>query len=70
MTGREDGDCCRVDQWLESAPFDSHHLGRLIVHRTQLPGATFNTPLVAVARNGFAVDGVIRLTPEDVISAW
>jgi hypothetical protein len=57
-------------KWLESAPFDTHDLGRLIVHRSQLPGATASTPLVAVARSGFAVDDVIRVTPEDVISAW
>lgn len=57
-------------KWLENSPFDSRDLGRLIVHRSQLPGATHSTPLVAVARSGFTVDGVIRITPEDVISSW
>jgi AAA+ ATPase superfamily predicted ATPase len=57
-------------KWLESAPFDAHDLGRLIAHRSQLPGATADTPLVAVSRSGFAVEGVVRVTPEDLLAAW
>ncbi|MFM8895324.1 MAG: DUF234 domain-containing protein, partial [Actinomycetales bacterium] len=57
-------------KWLEKAPFDEHDLARLIVHRSQLPGATADTELVAVARSGFAVEGVIRVTPDDVLRSW
>lgn len=57
-------------KWLENAPFDSQDVSQLIAHRAQLPGATDDTPLVAVSRSGFAVDDVIRVTPEDILSAW
>ena len=57
-------------KWLENRPFDAHDLARLIVHRSQLPGADDTTPLVAVARNGVATDGVLTIGPEDLIDAW
>lgn len=57
-------------KWLESRPFDSHDLTRLIVHRSQLPGADESTPLVAVARSGSTAAGIRTIGPEELISAW
>lgn len=57
-------------KWLENAPFDSHDLGALHAHRTQLPGAAADAPLIAVARSGCAVGGVVHLGPEDLIAAY
>ncbi|WP_078876853.1 DUF234 domain-containing protein [Streptomyces sp. 150FB] len=57
-------------KWLENRPFDFHDLTRLIVHRSQLPGADESTPLVAVARSGSTVAGVRTIGPEELISAW
>lgn len=54
-------------KWLENAPFDAHDLGRLHAHRLQLPGATPDTPLLAVSRSGCTVDGVVCLGPGDLI---
>lgn len=45
-------------KWLEKAPFDGHDLGVLHGHRTKLPGAAPDAPLIVVARSGCAVDGV------------
>ncbi len=57
-------------KWLERSPFDAHDLHRLVVHRSQLPGATENTPLVAISRTGGNVEGVLTLRPEDLLAAW
>lgn len=57
-------------KWLENAPFDSHDLGALHAHRTQLPGAAPSTPLIAVSRSGSSVGGVTALGPEDLIEAY
>jgi hypothetical protein len=57
-------------KWLERKAFDGHDLSRLYVHRTQLPGATESTPLIAVSRAGVAVDGVQAVGPEQLLSAW
>lgn len=51
-------------------PFDSHDLGQLHAHRTQLPGAAADTPMIAVARSGCTVDDVVHLGPEDLIKAY
>lgn len=56
-------------KWLENAPFDSHDLGALHAHRTQLPGAVADTPLVAIARSGCTVEGVVHLGPDDLVAA-
>jgi uncharacterized protein len=56
-------------KWLERTPFDSHDLGKLHAHRIQLPGAAADTPLIAVARSGWTVDGVTRLGPEELIGS-
>lgn len=57
-------------KWRENAPFDRHDLGELHAYRTQLPGAAVDAPLIAVARSGCTVDGVVHLTPEELIRAY
>ncbi|GGL07602.1 ATPase AAA [Sphaerisporangium melleum] len=57
-------------KWLESRPFDGRDLNRLLLHRAQLPGASENTPLLAVSRSGAGVDGVTLIGPEDLLTAW
>ncbi len=57
-------------KWLENAPFDRHDLGALQAHRTQLPGAAVDAPLIAVARSGCTVVGVTHFTPEELITAY
>lgn len=57
-------------KWLENKPFDERDLARLRTHRAQLPGAEENTPLIVVSRNGGAVEGTIRIGPDDLITAW
>ncbi|GAA1596969.1 ATP-binding protein [Kribbella hippodromi] len=56
-------------KWLEKA-FDAHDLARLLVHRSQLPGADDATPLIAVSRAGTSVDGVQSVTPDQLLTAW
>lgn len=57
-------------KWLESAPFNSHDLGQLLKHRIQLPGAEVDTPLLAVSRSGFAVEGLAAISPEELLNAY
>ncbi|MEP7738904.1 DUF234 domain-containing protein [Nocardioides sp. 31GB23] len=57
-------------KWLETAAFDSHDLAALLVHRTQLPGADPDTPLIVISRSGCKVDGVTHLGPDDLIAAY
>jgi uncharacterized protein len=57
-------------KWLEHKPFDARDLARLVVHRSQLPGATDETPLVAVSRSGSDADGAMSFGPADLIEAW
>jgi uncharacterized protein len=57
-------------KWRDHHAFDSHDLADLIVHRSKLPGADESTPLLAVARAGTAVDGLMALSPEDLLAAW
>ncbi len=57
-------------KWLENRPFDAHDLAKLIVHRSQLPGADDATPLLAVSRSGATVDGVQVVGPEELLTAW
>jgi uncharacterized protein len=56
--------------WLEQAPFDRRDLARLVVHRSQLPGATQDTPLIVIARAGCEVDEVTAFGPQDLLNAW
>jgi hypothetical protein len=60
-------------KWLERDGFDGRDLGRLVVHRSQLPGADSSTPLLAVTRAVGKRDrdlGVRILTPEDLLAAY
>ena len=57
-------------KWLENRPFDEHDLARLVVHRSQLPGADDATPLLAVARSGGNGGPVTVVTPDDLLAAW
>jgi AAA+ ATPase superfamily predicted ATPase len=57
-------------KWQDNRPFDPHDLARLIQHRTRMPGATDDTPLLAVSRAGAAVDGVTVLGPDDLLDAY
>lgn len=57
-------------KWLEKAPFDSHDLGELAAQRSQLPGATDETPLFAVSRSGSRVRNFPVLGPDDLLAAW
>jgi hypothetical protein len=57
-------------KWLENEPFDMKDLAALVTHRTQMPGASLDTPLVVVSRSGCDVDGVTHVGPEDLIAAY
>lgn len=57
-------------KWHESSPFDNKDLARLLVHRDQLPGATGDTPLVAVSRTPVVVPGINVVHPKDLLAAW
>ncbi|GAB3954783.1 hypothetical protein GCM10027614_62490 [Micromonospora vulcania] len=58
-------------KWQEKRPFDAHDLGRLLLHRSQLPGADETVPVLAVSRSGAAaVDGVRVVSPEDLLTAY
>ncbi|MFE9202013.1 ATP-binding protein [Micromonospora sp. NPDC007230] len=57
-------------KWLENRPFDAHDLGRLLMHRSRLPGADEHVPLVAVSRSEAAMEGVSIISPEELLGAW
>ena len=57
-------------KWLDNKPFDARDLARLVIHRSQLPGADDTTPLVAVSRTGTTTTGATVLTPDDLLAAW
>ncbi|WP_309227200.1 ATP-binding protein [Micromonospora thermarum] len=57
-------------KWQENRPFDVHDLGRLLVHRSRLPGADEEVPMVAVSRSGVTVDGLHPVSPEDLLAAY
>lgn len=57
-------------KWLENKPFDHRDLSRLIIHRSQLPGADDDTTLLAVTRSGCTAEGILTFTPEDLLEAW
>lgn len=57
-------------KWLDRAPFDGRDHARLLVHRSQLPGASDRTPVFAVSRSGVAVDGLRTYGPEELLEAW
>jgi hypothetical protein len=57
-------------KWLENAPFSRRDYDRLVEHRRQLPGATDETPLLAVSRVPTQIDDVTVLGPAELIAAW
>lgn len=57
-------------EWLENATFDQRDHARLVTHRGQLPGATEDTALFAVARSGCRVRGLRCYGPEELLGAW
>ncbi|RFU86011.1 ATP-binding protein [Streptomyces triticagri] len=57
-------------KWLENKPFDHRDLARLITHRSQLPGADEDTPLLAVTRSGCSIKGIHIVTADDLLKAW
>jgi hypothetical protein len=57
-------------KWLENRPFDGRDLARLVIHRSQLPGADDSTPLLAVSRTGATASDITVLTPDDLLTAW
>ncbi|WP_241564664.1 DUF234 domain-containing protein [Nonomuraea polychroma] len=57
-------------KWLEDQPFDHHDLSELIVYRSKMPGADTSTPLYAISRSGCDVEGVVHITPQDLLDAW
>jgi hypothetical protein len=57
-------------KWQEDRPFDAHDLARLLVHRSQLPGADETTPLVVVSRTEATVDGITLVDPESLVDAF
>ncbi len=60
----------RVLEWLERSPFDGRDLNALVLHRARLPGATGETPLIALSRSGCVVDGVKSYGPDELIEGW
>jgi uncharacterized protein len=57
-------------KWLENKPFDGRDLARLVIHRSQLPGADDETAMLAVSRTGSTVSGITILTPDALLTAW
>ncbi|MFI6262239.1 ATP-binding protein [Micromonospora sp. NPDC051006] len=57
-------------KWLENRPFDAHDLGRLLQHRSRLPGGDDDVVPIAVSRAGLATDGVQGLSPEDLLAGY
>lgn len=58
-------------KWRSRARFDRGDFSALVGQRAHVPGATEDTLLVGVSRNGFEVDGLdVRLGPEDVVGAF
>jgi uncharacterized protein len=57
-------------KWLENKPFDGRDLARLVIHRSQLPGADDSTPMLAVSRTGATTDDVTVLSADDLLAAW
>lgn len=57
-------------KWRDSQPFDERDLAELVTHRSQVPGASEATPLIAVSRSGSRVTTPHVLVPEDLLAAW
>jgi hypothetical protein len=57
-------------KWRDNHPFDERDLAALIAYRSQVPGASEDTPLAAVARSGVSVSSPVALGPDDLLAAW
>jgi uncharacterized protein len=57
-------------KWLENKPFDGRDLARLVIHRSQLPGADDSTPLLAVCRTGAVTSDITVIAPDDLLTGW
>jgi len=57
-------------KWRDNHPFDTRDLSELIVHRSKMPGADESTPLLVASRSGSDVDGLLILSPDDLLVAW
>jgi AAA+ ATPase superfamily predicted ATPase len=57
-------------KWRDNHPFDERDLAALIAHRSQVPGASEDTSLVAVARSGVSVSSPVAFGPDDLLGAW
>lgn len=57
-------------KWQDTRPFDPHDLAQLTIHRSQLPGATTETPMLTITRAGTTVNDLPTLTPADLLPAW
>lgn len=57
-------------KWRDNRQFDERDIAALVAHRSQVPGANEDTPLLAVARSGVSVSSPVSLSPEDLLAAW
>ncbi|MDA8025216.1 MAG: ATP-binding protein [Actinomycetota bacterium] len=59
-------------KWLETEPFDNGDLNALAAATLQVPGASKDTPLIAVSRSGVGpnVNAAFKFGPDDLIKAW
>jgi uncharacterized protein len=59
-------------KWLENQPFSRREYNELVRDMRAVPGATADTPLVAVSRNGVTGDLPLaaRWGPDDLVRAW
>jgi len=57
-------------KWQDNRPFDAHDLAALLAHRSALPGAGDDTPLVAVSRTAARVGGVRVISADTLLAAW
>lgn len=70
-TGSERIDFVGSIKWRNRGKLDRGDFAKLIRDRALVPGATDETLLVGVSRNGFGVDGLdVRLTPEEIVGAF
>lgn len=57
--------------WREDAPFDRSDLAALASVAALVPGASSDTPLVAVSRSGVTAEGLAASCgPDDLLAAW
>lgn len=59
-------------KWYENKPFSVHDYNRVAGDAPVIPGASQETPLVAVSRSGFADDLPLaaKWDPDDILRAW